>query len=200
MVVKTFPVGDIQANCYVIIDESSKKAVMIDPGDNASYLKLKIDELGVNVETILLTHAHFDHVGAVKDLKDAYDCKVYLTKEEEKFIISDSAGLFGKLPKIYDFIQDGDIVSIGDLKIKAISTPGHTKGGICYLVEDKVFTGDTLFQGSVGRSDFPGGNFDELISSIETKLMVLDGNTEVYPGHGFKSTIAYEKANNPFLS
>ena len=120
-------------------------------------------------------------------------------KEEEKYMNLDNL-VYGKLPKIYDFIEDGDILKVGDMDIKCIHTPGHTKGGMCFLIEDKVFTGDTLFQGAIGRWDFIGGNFDELIKSINEKLLILENNVEVYPGHGPKSTIIFERMGNPFLA
>lgn len=200
MIVKTLPVGSYQANCYIVMDENTKKIAIIDPGANAQWIEQEIEVLDGTVEGILLTHAHFDHVGAVVELKNKYNVVVYMHKEEENYMKIDTTSVFGKLPEIYKFINDGDTIKIGDLSFKCIHTPGHTKGGMCFLVGDKVFTGDTLFQGSVGRSDFIGGNFDELINSIEEKLMVLENNVEVYPGHGPKSTVIYERMRNPFLA
>lgn len=200
MLIKTLPVGSYQANCYIVIDESSNKIAIIDPGANAQWIMSEIEKQGGSVEAILLTHAHFDHVGAVKELKEKYNVPVYMHSEEENYMNIDTSQVFGKLPKIYDFINNGDIIKIGELEFKCLHTPGHTKGGICYLVEDKVFTGDTLFQGSVGRSDFIGGDYEELIGSIEEKLMTLDKNVEVFPGHGPKSTIIFERMRNPFLA
>jgi hydroxyacylglutathione hydrolase len=200
MIVKTFPLGSLQTNCYIVIDEKSNRAVIIDPGAEASYLNSQIEALGVEIEVILLTHCHFDHNGAVAELKDKYKVNVYINKAEEEYMENDPSGVFGKLPHIYEYINEGEVIKVGELSFKAIFTPGHTKGGTCYLVEDKVFTGDTLFQGSIGRADFIGGNFDELIESIESKLMVLGNDVEVYPGHGPKSTIIFEKTRNPFLA
>ena len=111
----------------------------------------------------------------------------------------DTTGIFGNLPKFYKFFDEGQEIKVGNLTFKTIFTPGHTKGGTCFLVEDNLFTGDTLFNGSIGRTDFLGGSYNELITSIETKLMPLDNNINVYPGHGPKSSIGYERVKNPFL-
>lgn len=200
MIVKTYPLGELQTNCYLAIDEKTNKAAIIDPGAEANYLIKEIKNLGIEIEVILLTHCHFDHNGAVEELKKEYDVDVYLNKAEEEYMEMDNSGIFGKLPNIYKFINEGDEIKVGELGLKAIFTPGHTKGGTCFLVEDKVFTGDTLFQGSIGRTDFLGGSYNELIESIQSKLMILDDNIEVYPGHGPKSTIIYERTRNPFLS
>ncbi|EEH97513.1 MULTISPECIES: MBL fold metallo-hydrolase [Clostridium] len=200
MIVKTYPLGSLQTNCYLVIDENTNKAAVIDPGAEASYLIKEIEALGIKIEVILLTHCHFDHNGAVEELKDKYKVDVYLNKADEEYMEMDSTGIFGKLPNIYKYINEGDEIKVGKLTFKAIFTPGHTKGGTCYLVEDKVFTGDTLFNGSIGRTDFLGGSYNELIESIETKLMVLDNDVEVYPGHGPKSTIIFERMRNPFLA
>ncbi|ATD55337.1 MBL fold metallo-hydrolase [Clostridium chauvoei] len=199
MIIKTIPAGSLQANCYIVMDEETKEAVVMDPGGDADWIIKEIETLGANIKYILLTHAHADHDGGVVDLKKKYDVPVYMHKEEEMYMEKDNF-VFGKIPKFYSFIEDGDELNIGSLKIKCIHTPGHTKGGLCFLIEDKVFTGDTLFQGSIGRTDFSGGDFNEIIRSINDKLLVLPNNVEVYPGHGPKSTIIFERMRNPFLA
>ena len=199
MIIKTIPAGSLQANCYIVMDEETKEAVVMDPGGDAEWIIKEIETLGANIKYILLTHAHADHDGGVVDLKKKYDVPVYMHKEEEMYMEKDNF-VFGKIPKFYSFIEDGDELNIGSLKIKCIHTPGHTKGGLCFLIEDKVFTGDTLFQGSIGRTDFSGGDFNEIIRSINDKLLVLPNNVEVYPGHGPKSTIIFERMRNPFLA
>ncbi|MBD7915019.1 MBL fold metallo-hydrolase [Clostridium sp. Sa3CUN1] len=199
MIIKTYPLGSLQTNCYLAIDDTTNKAAIIDPGANAQYLIKEIDSLGIEIDKILLTHCHFDHNGAVVELKDKYSVDVYLNKAEEEYMEIDSSGIFGKLPKFYKYINEDEEIKVGNLVFKTIFTPGHTKGGTCYLVEDNVFTGDTLFNGSIGRTDFLGGSYNEIIDSIENKLMVLDNNVNVYPGHGPKSTIIYERMKNPFL-
>ncbi len=199
MIVKTYPLGSLQTNCYIAIDEETNKAAIIDPGANANYLIKEIDALGIDIDVILLTHCHFDHNGAVAELKDKYKVDVYLNEAEEEYMDIDTTGIFGKLPKFYKYFKEGQEIKVGNLTFKTIFTPGHTKGGTCFLVENNLFTGDTLFNTSIGRTDFLGGSYNELINSIETKLMVLDDNVNVYPGHGPKSTIMHERMKNPFL-
>ena len=199
MIVKTYPLGSLQTNCYIAIDEETNKAAIIDPGAQASYLMKEIEVLGINIDVILLTHCHFDHNGAVEELRNKYNVDVYLNQSEEEYMNIDTTGIFGNLPKFYKFFDEGQEIKVGSLTFKTIFTPGHTKGGTCFLVEDNLFTGDTLFNGSIGRTDFLGGSYNELITSIETKLMPLDNNINVYPGHGPKSSIGYERVKNPFL-
>ena len=199
MVIKTYPLGSLQTNCYIVIDEETNKAVIIDPGAEANYLIKEIEVLGIDIDKILLTHCHFDHNGAVKELKEKFNCEVYINRDEEEYMEIDSTGIFGKLPKFYEYVNEGEIINSGNLNFKVIFTPGHTKGGTCYVINDSIFTGDTLFNGSIGRTDFLGGSYNDLISGIESKLMILDDNITVYPGHGPKTSIGYEKNRNPFL-
>lgn len=199
MFIKVIPAGPLQTNCYLIMDSESKEVIVIDPGQDPDLIIREIEKLKGIVKTILLTHAHLDHDGGVVEIKNKYNVPVYMHKEEEKYMNLDNF-VYGKLPKIYEFIEDEDVLKIGNKDIKCIHTPGHTKGGICFLIEDKLFSGDTLFQGSVGRADFIGGDFNELIKGINEKLLILENNVEVYPGHGPKSTIIFEKMRNPFLA
>lgn len=198
MRVNAYPMGEYGANCYLIIDDSSKDAVVIDPGANGESLIKEIERLGCSVKAILLTHAHFDHIGAVEELKTTYNISVYVHEGEVENSKLNS-NVYLKLPSDCTIINDGDILNFSSIKIKCIHTPGHSKGGMCFLIGDNVFTGDTLFKGSIGRTDFISGDYDTLINSIEEKLMVLDKNTIVYPGHGPSSTIIYERMRNPFL-
>lgn len=199
MLVKGIPTGELQENCYIVMDENTKDTVICDPGDDFQHIVQNIEKLNGKVLAILLTHAHFDHIGAVVELHQKYNVPVYMHEKEEEYMKKDNY-VYRPLPKIYTFIQDNEILNIGSITIKVIYTPGHTKGGVCFLIGDKLITGDTLFQGSIGRSDFIGGNFEELITSIKTRLLDLPGNTEVFPGHGPKSTINFEKLRNPYLS
>lgn len=199
MFIKVIPAGPLQTNCYLVMDYETKEAIVVDPGQDPNLIIREIEKLKCIVKSILLTHAHLDHDGGVVEVKEKYNVPVYMHKEEEKYMNLDNF-VYGKLPKIYDFIEDGDILKVGNKDIKCIHTPGHTKGGICFLIEDKLFSGDTLFQGSIGRADFIGGDFNELIKSINEKLLILENNVEVYPGHGPKSTIIFEKMRNPFLA
>lgn len=198
MIIKTYPMGEYGANCYFAIDKLTNDTIIIDPGANSKSIIREIESLGCNIKAILLTHAHFDHIGAVKDLIDEYNIPLYVNSGEvENSKINNT--VYANLPDEYNLINDSDILIFNNIKVKCIYTPGHSKGGMCFLIEDNVFTGDTLFQGSIGRTDFISGDYETLINSIEEKLMVLDKNTKVYPGHGPSSTIIYERMRNPFL-
>ena len=198
MIIKTIPAGVYEANCYLLVDEDTKECGIIDPGGDAKKLENEIRSLKANPKYILLTHGHFDHVGGVIELINVFNIPYYISEIDEKYMEKDDS-VFGTLPKASSYLKDGDTIKFGKNVIKVIATPGHTKGGVCFLVNDKLFTGDTLFQGSVGRSDFIGGDGRELINSIKTKLLPLGDDIEVYAGHGDASTIGYEKRMNPYL-
>lgn len=198
MVIKTYPLGEYGANCYLVLNDKNREGIVIDPGANGAGLIKEIEKLTYNIKGILLTHAHFDHIGGVKELKDKYNIPVYVNQGEVDNSKVDN-NVYSKLPNDCSLINDGDVLNIGGINIKCLHTPGHSKGGMCFLIEDSVFTGDTLFQGSIGRTDFISGDFKTLIDSIQKKLITLDGDTKVYPGHGPSSTIMYERMRNPFL-
>lgn len=205
MILKPFILGQIENNNYLLIDEASKEAVLFDCSEDSKDIDTALKESGATLKYILLTHGHFDHVLGVNDFKRKYNCKV-LIHESDKLLL-DTINEFIKrfemadvaVPKIDGFVKDGEIIKLGENEIKVIHTPGHTQGGVCYLVEDKLFSGDTLFYESVGRTDLPGGNFNQLKSNIQEKLFTLDENIKVYSGHGPSSTIGHEKENNQFL-
>lgn len=199
-------VGAIATNCYIVSDEDTKKAFIVDPGGDAGKIKNKVAEADLAVEAILLTHGHFDHVMAVDELRDYYGVKVYLG-EAEKELIADPqknvSAMFGK-PMATNadvFVKDGEILHIAGFSIQVIATPGHTKGGVCYYLkeQDAAFSGDTIFQCSVGRTDFPGGSAGELSRSIREKLFLLPEDTQLFPGHGDSTIVSYEKKYNPFV-
>jgi glyoxylase-like metal-dependent hydrolase (beta-lactamase superfamily II) len=198
LIIKTIPAGVYEANCYLLVDEDTKECGIIDPGGDTKKLETIIKSLNANPKYILLTHGHFDHVGGVIELINIFNIPHYVSEIDEKYMEKDNS-VFGTLPKASGYLKEGDTIKLGENVIKVIETPGHTKGGLCFLVNDKLFTGDTLFQGSVGRSDFIGGDGMELIKSIKTKLLPLGDEIEVYPGHGEASSIGYEKRRNPFL-
>lgn len=199
MIIKTIPAGIYDANCYIIGDEETKEAVVLDPGGDGEMLENEIIKLGYKVKYILLTHGHFDHVGGVEYLTQKFDIPYYITKVDEDFMKEDSS-VFGTLSGSDHYLKEGDRIKFGKKEISVIETPGHTKGGVCFFIEDKLFSGDTLFQGSIGRTDFLGGDFEEIINSIKNKLLPLGDEVEVYPGHGPMSTIGYEKRRNPYVS
>ena len=193
------------ANCYILACSETNEAAVIDPGDEAERILRRVNELGVNVKKIINTHAHIDHVGAVQDIKDKLGVKFYLHRNEE-FILDTYEyqcrlfGVrFGAQPEADGFIEEGDVISMGKIEMKVILTPGHSPGGLCFLTDDKIIVGDTLFYGSIGRTDLPGGSFETLIKGIKTKLLTLLEETEVFCGHGPETTIGREKWTNPFL-
>lgn len=198
MIIKTILAGMYEENCYLVIDEATKELAIIDPGGQANLLADEIKLLGGKPKFILLTHEHADHVGAVVELVNKFNVPFYVNKADEEYMEKDNF-VFGSLPKASGYLNEGDTLNLGKHVIKVIETPGHTPGGICFLIGDKLFTGDTLFQCSVGRSDFLGGNGMQLIKNIKEKLMSLNDDVKVFPGHGPSSTIGYEKRNNPFL-
>jgi hydroxyacylglutathione hydrolase len=204
VLIKRIPAGVYAANCYILIDEASKECAVIDPGGDAEDLVSFINEANVKVKYILLTHGHADHTGAVGNLSEIYSVQAHINKYDGMYI-SNGEFMFGPLKYkggivelVMDLEQD-KVFKLGSLEIKCIETPGHTPGGICFHVGDKLFTGDTLFLRSIGRTDLSGGDFNTLIDSIKNRLLILNPETVVYPGHGPQSTIKYERDNNPFL-
>ena len=207
MEIKTFVEGPIDANNYLLIDEVSKEAALIDCSSARPEFINAIKNSGVNLKYILLTHGHFDHLLGIEKFKEEFGAQTYVNEDDltQVRLVPDMMQMFAGMmpvpaPQIVDFVKDGDEFKIGEIIIKAISTPGHTKGGMCYLVGDKLFSGDTLFQGSVGRCDLLDGNLKDIVNSIKNKLFTLPEDTVVYPGHGAKTTIAYEKKYNEILN
>lgn len=199
MKIKRIPAGVYAANCYIVIDEETKDCVVMDPGGDEEDLIKAIKKENVQVKYILLTHGHADHTGAALRLKKDFNSPLCISSEDYE-LISKGAFMYGDIVNNIDqYIKEGDIFKVGNMDIKCIHTPGHTPGGVCFLIEDSVFTGDTLFAGSIGRTDFQGGNFDAIIKSIKEKLMVLGDEIKVFPGHGPESTIGKERLHNPFL-
>lgn len=200
MLIKRIPAGIYAANCYIVMDENTKDTIVIDIGGDADDIIKELKHLEANVKAILLTHGHVDHVGGVLELKKEYDVPVYLSSKDEELMVKNTYiyGNFGVERADYSLNQ-GDNLNIGSLNIKVIATPGHTPGGVCFLIENDLFTGDTLFYGSVGRSDLEGGDHVELINNIKSKLVILSNDIKVYCGHGPSTTIGKEKQINPFL-
>ncbi|GJQ59101.1 MAG: MBL fold metallo-hydrolase [Candidatus Scalindua sp. AMX11] len=206
MIIKKVVVGPLEVNCFIIACEESKKAAIIDPGGDADDIINTIENEGLKPEFIINTHAHFDHVGAVKTLQEHFKIDFLLHKDDLFLIdtLDKQVMMFGldqvEKPEVNKFVSGGDTVTLGQLTIKIIHTPGHTPGGVCYFVDETLFVGDTLFAGSIGRTDFPGSSYDQLIHSIKENLFPLGDNVTVYAGHGPSTTIGNEKAHNPFLT
>lgn len=198
MNIKSIQVGQLATNCYFLVDEAEKKAAVIDPGDEADRILAELEKLDARVEYILLTHGHYDHIGAVVRLHEALpDAEVYIHKADSKgtgFHVVPLADQVADL-RYYD---DGDTLALGALTVHVIHTPGHTPGGVTLRVGDALFTGDTLFYGSMGRSDFPGGNTQQLFASLK-KLAQLEGDYHVLPGHDMTTTLDQERKSNVFM-
>ncbi|MGL5615487.1 MAG: MBL fold metallo-hydrolase [Sarcina sp.] len=199
MIIKTIPTGAYEANTYVVMDEDSKEGIIIDNFGEFQKIDKVIKELSMIPKAILLTHGHFDHVSGVNKLKEEYKIPVYIN-ENDWNMIDKKADIFGEMEKPEFFVKEGDEITLGNKIIKVIETPGHTPGGVCFLIEDHLFTGDTLFKQSIGRTDFVGGDSKLLLESVNNKLAKLDDNIKVYPGHGMSSTIGFEKVANPYIA
>lgn len=206
MIIKSLEVGPIMANCYILGCEKTGDAVVIDPGGDTDKILVLLSQSNLKVKYIINTHGHFDHVSDNKRLKEVTGAEILIHTQDAPMLsqLSENAAMFGlssdNSPKPDRMLEEGDIITFGDnINIKVLHTPGHTLGGICLAVEDVVIVGDTLFAGSIGRTDLPGGNFDTLISSIKKKLFVLSDNTKVLTGHGPETTIGNEKKHNPFV-
>ena len=206
MIFEAMAVGSYMSNCYIVGSDKTKEAAIIDPGAEFGKIDSKIIELGLTPKMIILTHAHGDHIGAVLELIDKYNIPVYIHEDDAEALVDSSINLtkvlFRKEVTINPDVKlkDGDKIELGDLEFEIIHTPGHTKGGICIKIENIMMTGDTLFNQSIGRTDFPGGSFDQIIRSIKEKVFKYDDDTIVYPGHNSPTTIKSEKMNNPFVN
>ncbi|MEI6261756.1 MAG: MBL fold metallo-hydrolase [Deltaproteobacteria bacterium] len=206
MIIQSLVVGPIMANCFIIGCEKTRKAAVIDPGDESSRILMKLAEHKLTVEYIINTHGHFDHVGANRKLKEATGAKLVIHALDQSMlkVLSETSAAFGlsveNSPPPDQTVQDGDIIKFGEIILTVLHTPGHTPGGISLHTDGVVFVGDTLFAGSIGRTDFPGGDFNTLISSIRNKLYSLGDQVIVYTGHGPETTIGREKRSNPFAS
>jgi len=205
MNIETLTVGPLAVNCYIVSDPESKEAVLIDPGSDSKRIINLIEVRKLKLKSIVNTHCHIDHIAEVKAIQDHFNVQFFIHKNELPLLnmLSDSDGLFGinvsGIPEVSEFLQPDDEIKFGNKTGKILFTPGHSPGGISLVIQNHVFVGDCLFKDSIGRTDLHGGNYDELITSIKTKLFTLPDDTIVYPGHGPVTTIEYEKRNNPFL-
>ncbi len=205
MIIKKLPVGPIMANCFILGCEETRKAAVIDPGDETDKILQTLAAEGLTVEQIINTHCHFDHAGGNKKMKDATGAPLVLHSQELPVLahLAESAARWGlsieASPEPDRLVEDGDTIAFGHITLKVIHTPGHSPGGICLHTGDYLFVGDTLFAGSIGRTDFPGGDHQTLLNSIREKLFSLDDHIRVYTGHGPETTIGVEKRTNPFV-
>ena len=208
-------VRSMDQNVYFYYDENTMEGVVIDPGNNAEIIMSLVEENNIKVKAILLTHGHFDHIGAIPKIRQKYDWPIAVHDWEVDVLSQEGLNFseLGSQSKPNIILQDGDIITVGEAELKVIHTPGHTVGGVCFYSEkdNLVFTGDTLFYASIGRTDFhnppvrdgkgfpESENFERIITAIKEKLYILPDDTTVYPGHGRESRIGFEKKYNPFV-
>ena len=207
MILKTLVVGPFASNCHIVGSESSKNGIIIDPGAEAKLILRTVNDLGLTISLILVTHTHIDHIGALVPVKEGIGAKFAIHEAEataglgmfSRMLSSMSGGSFNQPPKPDRLLKDGDTIAIDDLTFTVLHTPGHSPGGISLYGHGILFSGDTLFNHGIGRTDFPGCSYEQIMDSIKNKLMTLPDETIVYPGHGPSTTIGEEKRGNPFL-
>jgi hydroxyacylglutathione hydrolase len=207
MILKTLVVGPFGSNCYIVGSETGKHGLVIDPGAETKLILRTVNELGLTISLILVTHAHIDHIGALAPVKEATGAKFAIHEAEAKaglgmfsrMLSSMTGGSFNQPPKPDRLLKDGDTIDIDDLSFTVLHTPGHSPGGISLYGHGILFSGDTLFNYGIGRTDFPGCSYEQIMDSIKNKLIKLPDETVVYPGHGPATTIGEEKRGNPFL-
>ena len=197
MNIQTLTLGPLATNCYLVRADESSRAVIIDPAANSKRLLAALEKQGLTLEAILLTHAHFAHIGALKNLRAATNARVYIGEADK----DDPSRMCHDLLTYTDTYRDGDFVTAGGLRFQVLATPGHTPGHVSlYAPQAKaVFTGDTLFRESIGRTDLPGGDYSWIMRSILDKIMPLGDDVKIYPGHGDQSDLGHEALYNPFI-
>ena len=205
--VSSVTVGQLAVNCWFLMNEDTKEALVLDPGDQADKIFAFAKQNEVTIKAMLLTHGHIDHMGGAEELKKLTGATIYALQDEEDLLLDAKQNLSVYIARKVvtlapdEFVRDGQELDLAGMKIKVYHTPGHTPGGASYYCEEAgcVFSGDTLFHGSVGRTDFPGGSMSEIVHSVKDKLFLLPDETKVCPGHGDETSIGYEKKYNPFV-
>ena len=196
MLIKTLPVGQLETNCYVVTDENALVCAVIDPGDESNTILDYIEDNKLSCKAILITHAHFDHVSAVNAMLEATGAELYMCEKDLELAKTGASGRFTP-PENTHFYKDGDEVKVAGLTFKVMETPGHTPGGVTLICGDALFTGDTLFRGSCGRTDLPGGDMRAELRSLK-RIASLEGDYEVYPGHAESSMLSIAREHNPY--
>ncbi len=205
IIFESLTVGPLAVNCYIIGSKKDNAAIVIDAGGDHEEILRTLKKYNLTLELLINTHAHFDHVGGVRPLQDLTGAKFLLHREDISLLdcLNDQTDAFGlpsiSIPKVDGPLADNEEIPIGNEVIRVIHTPGHSPGSVCFLIDDAVFVGDTLFAGSIGRTDLYGGSYEKIIHSIKTRLFTLKEHVIVYPGHGEFTTVGEEKRHNPFF-
>ena len=206
MILKGIEISTMAVNCYIVGCEETREVAVIDPGGNPKAILNLLKQDNLTAKYIINTHGHIDHIGANRSVKDATGAKILIHKDDAKMLVNPASNfsfLMGTKvtsPAADELIDEGDVIKLGNtVELEVIHTPGHSPGGICLKTGNVIFVGDTLFQGSIGRTDFPGGSHTMLIKMIKEKLLCYDDEIVCYPGHGPATTIGFERKNNPFL-
>lgn len=203
MKVKIMEVGPVITNCYIVENEKTGHAVVVDPGDEGTRIVSALKRENLTVDAILLTHGHLDHISGLKEVREATGAKVYMAAEDAERLTHAVSAFFPGSAKNFGaadvLVEEGQVIEAAGYTFKVLLTPGHTPGGCCYLTDDIVFCGDTIFAESIGRTDLPGGSYDTLLESIHSKILTLPDETNLLPGHGLATTVGWERKRNPFL-
>lgn len=205
MKIYTLPVGDLQSNCYIIANEENKQAIIVDPGAEAGKILKFLQQHELQTVAILLTHGHADHIDALDKVREQLKVPVYIHEADVEMLTDGNKNLstFITGPRVFKpaehMLTDGQRLNLAGIEIYVVHTPGHTLGGCCFIIGDDVITGDTIFRDSIGRTDFPGGSYKQLMNSIKQQLFGLPDHTRLYPGHGPATDVGYEKRHNPFI-
>lgn len=205
MLLEKITVGPLLENCYIVADESTHEGIVIDPGDEADRILRRVDALGLKIDKIVNTHAHVDHVCAVQAVKESLNAKFCLHPAESMHLprLLESAAMFGilnaRVPEVDVALSHGDVIHFGSLAMRVVHTPGHTPGHCVLVVGSDVFCGDLIFASSIGRTDFPGGDYPTILASLEAAILTLPNDARLHPGHGPSTTVAVEREYNPFL-
>ena len=200
-------VGPLGTNCYIIWDRETRKAAIVDPGGDEDVIANEASSLDLAVEWILITHGHPDHCFCAGALASGYDARIGMHPADIERMRAEGleiASMFYDVSTYVEFtptdlLSDGQVITIGESEVRVLHTPGHSQGGVCFVTDAGVFCGDTIFAGSIGRTDFPGGSFEQIIDSIKTRILTLEDSTRLYPGHGPATTVGEERKSNPFV-
>ena len=204
MIIETVRVGPLETNTYIVAVDGDRSAAVIDPGDEGGRILAAVEAAGLTVEKIILTHGHWDHIGAVAELVDATGAEVYVHEDDADSLTDPDKNLSGLVferreSRADHTVTEGETIAVGELELRVVHTPGHTPGGMSLLVEDNLFCGDLVFYNSIGRTDLPGGDQARMHESVHSKVMTLPDETKIFPGHGPATTVGRERAENPYL-